>query len=317
MSTIPLTIPSSSNVLVVGAGGGFDFLCGLPVALELESAGHKVHIANYSFTKLSDVRTGQWHSEHLLEITAQSRLDSSDYFPELYLTKWYRDHKHIDRSIWCLAQAGVQPTLDSYNYLIQKLDIDIVICIDGGIDGVFRGDEHDLGTPSMDSISVVATSLANAKTRIYACTGFGTEGAEGEVSHAQVLNRIADLTRAGAFLGVGTVRRNTGVGAEFIQAVDYIFEHLAPVRRSIIISTVVASMKGIYGRQAVHEKTHYNPPWISPLTSLIWYFEAEPVARMKFFYEAIKGSVTVAEVATAIEELRQQIPLQPFESISI
>lgn len=56
MTTIPLPIPPQSTVLVAGAGGGFDFLCGLPIVLELEAAGHTVHIANYSFTNLGAVR---------------------------------------------------------------------------------------------------------------------------------------------------------------------------------------------------------------------------------------------------------------------
>lgn len=317
MSTFPLIIPDESNILVAGAGGGFDFLCGLPIILELESQGHKVHIANYSFTNLKEVRQGEWHSDYLLEITDQSRLETGDYFPELHLSKWYQQKKSLKRSVWCFAQAGVEPTLESYNYLIKKYAIDTVICMDGGVDGIFRGDEFDLGTPSMDSISVISTSLSDAKSRIYACTAFGTEGAESQVSHAQALNRMSELMQQDAFLGVGTIRKNTESGAEFIDAVESIFQNLSPVRRSIIISTITASMRGIYGKVVVHEKTHCNPPWISPLTSLIWFFEADKVAQMKLFYNDAKNSTTVSDVASAIEKVRSQCAIQPFESIPI
>jgi len=317
MSAFPITIPDKSNILIAGAGGGFDFLCGLPIALELESQGHKVYIANYSFTNLKEVRKGIWHSDYLLEINAQSYLESGDYFPEVQLSKWYQQKRSLQRPIWCLSQAGVKPTLESYNLLIKKYAIDIVICIDGGVDGLFRGDGFDLGTPSMDSISVLATSLCNAKSRIYACAAFGTEGAEGRVSHAQALQRMAELTQQNAFLGVGTIRKNTECGAEFMHAVESIFQNLTPVRRSIIVSTMIASMKGIYGKTVVHEKTHYSPPWISPLTSLIWFFEADAVARMKLFYEAAKNSLTVLEVADSIEKARAECAIQPFEPIPI
>ena len=211
----------------------------------------------------------------------------------------------------------MKPTLESYNYLIEKHAIDVVICIDGGVDGIFRGDEFDLGTPSMDSISVIATSLSNAKSRIYACTAFGTEGAEGQVSHAQALNRMSELIQQNAFLGVGTIRKNTKSGADFMGAVESIFQNLSPVRRSIIISTITASMKGAYGRTVVHDKTHYNPPWISPLTSLIWFFAADDVAKMKLFYDEAKTSMTVSEVAASIEKVRSHNPIQPFEPIPI
>lgn len=317
MSTFPLIIPSGSQVLIAGAGGGFDFLCGLPLVLELEAQGHKVHIANYSFTHLKDVKQANWHSDYLLEINAHSHLESGDYFPEMHLAKWYQQKKNLKRSVWCFAPAGVKPTLESYNYLIEKYSIEVVICIDGGIDGIFRGDEFDLGTPSMDSISVISTSLSNAKSRIYACAAFGTEGAESRVSHAQAFHRMSELIQKDAFLGVGTLRKNTSYGAEFIDAVESIFGNISPVRRSIIVSTMIASMKGIYGKTVVHEKTHSNPPWISPLTSLIWFFEADAVAQMKLFYDEAKTSITVSDVASAIEKVRGQRPIQPFESIPI
>lgn len=317
MSTFPIALATNSNILIAGAGGGFDFLCGLPIALELEAQGHRVHFANYSFTNLQNVRGGNWHSGYLLEVTADSFLEAGDYFPERLLAQWYRQERKVERSLWCLAQAGVQPTLQSYNILVHKHAIDVVICIDGGVDGIFRGDEFDLGTPSMDSISVIAASLCGAKSRLYACTAFGTEGAESQVSHAQALHRMAELTAQNAFLGVGTIRNNTPSGAEFLHAVESIFQNLSPVRRSIIVSTMTASMQGKYGKTVVHEKTHNTPPWISPLTSLIWYFEADAVAQMKLFYQEAKNSMTVSEVAASIEKVRSQRPVQPFESIPI
>lgn len=235
----------------------------------------------------------------------------------MLLSRWYRQRWGVERSIWCLGQTGVIPTLASYNYLIERYAIDTVICVDGGVDGIFRGDECDLGTPSMDSISVIATSLCNAERRIYACTAFGTEGAEGNVSHGQALRRMAELTARDAFLGVGTIRKNTSPGADFLDAVESIFQRLSPVRRSIILSTLVASMRGTYGKTVVHEKTHLTPPWISPLTSLIWFFAADDVARMKLFYDEASASMSVMDVAAAIERVRQQQPIHPFEQIPI
>lgn len=317
MSVFPIPIPHNSRVLIAGAGGGFDFLCGLPIALELQAQGHDIHIANYSFTSLKSVKQGHWHSEHLLEVTADAYVQEGDYFPEGHLAKWYRQARHREVPVWCFAQTGVQPTLESYNYIIRKHDIGVVICIDGGIDGIFRGDEYDLGSPSMDSISVIAASLCHAPTRIYACTAFGTEGAEGDVSHAQALHRMADLTKQDAFLGVGAIRKNTECGADFMDATQSIFQHLSPVRRSIIVSTMTASMNGTFGKTIVHDKTQYNPPWISPLTSLFWYFEAEHVAKLKLFYEEAKESQTVMDVSDAIARVRNAYPIQPHERVPI
>ena len=52
MSILPFDLPADSHVLIIGAGGGFDFLCGVPLGLELQNQGHEVHYASYSFTDL-------------------------------------------------------------------------------------------------------------------------------------------------------------------------------------------------------------------------------------------------------------------------
>ena len=317
MKIIPFDLNRNSKILVSGAGGGFDFLCGLSIILELEKMGHEVYVANYSFTDLQDVGEAKWHNANLLQITGDSYLKKGDYFPERYLAKWYREIRKTEKSVWCFSRQGVIQTLESYNYLIDKFDIDVVICIDGGIDGIFRGDEYDLGTPSMDSISVISTSLSKAATKIYACTAFGIEGAEGKVSHAQALNRMADIIKLNGFLGIGVILKNNDIGKTFYEAIHFIFSYLPSLQRSIILSAILASMDGAFGRTVVHEKTQYNPPWISPLTAMIWYFKAESVAQLKIFYQKAKNSSSVVEVVNAIEETRSQVDIKPYESIPI
>ena len=57
------------NLLIAGMGGGFDIFCGLPIYLELQRRGQKVHLANFSFSDVvrhlgrSDIRL---HGHHTL-----------------------------------------------------------------------------------------------------------------------------------------------------------------------------------------------------------------------------------------------------------
>ncbi len=44
--------------------------------------------------------------------------------------------------------------------------------VDGGVDGIFRGDEYDLGTPSMDSISIISSSLTITYNHKYPTTAY-------------------------------------------------------------------------------------------------------------------------------------------------
>lgn len=90
---LPINLNKKSNILLAGAGGGYDFLCSLPIALKLIEQGHNVFIANYSFTYLNSVTNGKWISPEIMEITYKSSIEGTDYFPELYLSKWFKEIK--------------------------------------------------------------------------------------------------------------------------------------------------------------------------------------------------------------------------------
>jgi hypothetical protein len=316
MHLVPFDLASGCNVLLVGAGGGFDFVCGLPVAFELEARGHAVHLANYSFSNLSAAERVTVWSPHMIEVTADT-MGNDDYFPERDVAAWYLERRGQRRSIWCLAKRGLSETLQSYRTLVEQLRIDAVLCVDGGVDGLFRGDETDLGTPSMDTVSVFATHLCGAAERIYASVGFGTEGAEGTVAHAQALERMAELVACDAARGVGLIRRNAPTGRDFLDAVDFVFSRMPPLRRSIMVSSLVAAVQGRFGHQVVHPKTEERRPWLSPLTALIWYFDADAVARAKPYYQEALTSQSIEDMAQLIENTRQRLGVRPYERIPI
>lgn len=312
---LPVPLEVGSRVLIAGAGGGWDFACGLPIALELEKRGHYVAFANASFTNLALVTGGRWHLDNLLEIDADSWLAHGDCFPERLLSAWYRARRGRKVPVHCIGSGGVVPTVRAYEKIIEKERIDTILCIDGGVDGILRGDEFDLGTPSLDAISVMAASLCSAKTRIYAMTAFGIEGAETGLPHAQVLGRVSDLMREGAFLGVGALHGECG--GVFMDAMDHMYQGLPAARQSVILNGIRSAARGDFGRVNIHAKTDVTRPWISPLASLWWYFSADNVARMKLYFDAVLDSETVAEVSEAIEALRSTVPIQPRETIPV
>ncbi|MFE3796057.1 hypothetical protein KHQ06_31225 [Nocardia tengchongensis] len=74
------------RVLIAGAGGGFDVLSGLPIALSLLERGQQVILANLTFTAVT--RTAA------VEVgpgVFEARADSGGaqrYFPEQHLAEW-------------------------------------------------------------------------------------------------------------------------------------------------------------------------------------------------------------------------------------
>src|SRR5258707_1901622 len=82
-------LDKAQDVLIAGAGGGFDVFAGLPLYFWLRSAGKTVHLANLSFTELGFCE-GERPVPSLLRVSPDSSVPPN-YFLELHLTRWMTD----------------------------------------------------------------------------------------------------------------------------------------------------------------------------------------------------------------------------------
>src|SRR5438045_1644226 len=149
-------LENSERILLAGAGGGFDIFCGLPLYFALRKAGKEVHLASLSFSALSATK-----AEHLSPVLFKVDADtahSNDYFPEAFLSTWLRETEKLEVPVYCFEQTGVQPLARAYKILVEKLQLDTIVLIDGGTDSLMRGDEVSLGTPQEDIASIAAVS---------------------------------------------------------------------------------------------------------------------------------------------------------------
>ena len=87
-SPLGVALAPARRILLVGAGGGFDIFCGLPLFFALRAQGKEVQLANLSFTGLSGA-SGRRRSPVWLEVTADST-GPEHYFPELHLCRTLR-----------------------------------------------------------------------------------------------------------------------------------------------------------------------------------------------------------------------------------
>jgi hypothetical protein len=71
LATPPLfaALAPARNVLIAGAGGGFDVYAGLPLALALWRSGVQVHLANLSFSELVLLDRDSWTAENVAVVT--------------------------------------------------------------------------------------------------------------------------------------------------------------------------------------------------------------------------------------------------------
>jgi hypothetical protein len=161
----------AKNILLAGAGGGFDVFCGLPLYFALKDLGKTVYLANLSFSYLPKDESRL--SPSLLKVTADTPL-YFNYFPERYLANWFRQQGE-ETAIYCFERSGFKPLLESYQALVKQLSIDTVVLVDGGTDSLMRGDEIGLGTPHEDIASIAALDELNVERKLLVCLGFGID----------------------------------------------------------------------------------------------------------------------------------------------
>ena len=61
-----------------------------------------------------------------------SDVDRKDYFPEYYLSKWFKENENTDEIIWTFPREDITFTKNAYQLLIDTLKIECIILIDGG-----------------------------------------------------------------------------------------------------------------------------------------------------------------------------------------
>lgn len=283
------------NILIAGMGGGFDIFCGLPIFFELKNADKEVHLANFSFSEVSNFSKGLRLTETLVGVNSEYD-DFIFNFPEVHLSRWFKEKMDEDVKIWCFQKTGTDPLLDNYKVLIEHLNIDSILLIDGGVDSLVTGDEAEVGTVIEDATSLfVLNELDELKTRLLCCAGFG---AERDITYSQILENIAVLFAEGGFLGTCSLAPQMEVYKEYENAVLFVQEQdYQDV--SIINSSIISAVQGHFGNYHLTEKSKGNKLWISPLMALYWFFDLPTVTKQNKFLETLRGTKTFMDAFKA------------------
>ena len=165
MAVPPLfaALAPARSILIAGAGGGFDVYAGLPLAFALWHGGAAVHLASLSFSQPELIDRDAWVAEHAAAVRPDT--DSPDwYFPERTLARWLATQK-LPSTVYAFPPLGVQPSRAAYRYLVDTLDIDAVVLVDGGTDvllRVYRDAVADAQAATPDRPSIVQGQIAAA-----------------------------------------------------------------------------------------------------------------------------------------------------------
>jgi len=302
----------SSSVLIAGAGGGFDILSGLPLYFALRDRGVRVHLANFSFSNLA-ASTARQITPVLSEVVSTTNGDRL-YFPELYLSQWFRLHGE-EVPIYAFHKAGVIPIRNAYEALCSELATDTIILVDGGTDSLMRGDEAGLGTPAEDMVSIAAVNSLGLSRTFLVCLGFGVDTYHG-VGHADVLATIAHTIRENGFLGAWSLMRTMPEVEQYRQAVEFIHQAM-PYAPSIVSASIISALDGHFGDHHATQRTHGSELFINPLMALYWCFRLSTIAEHILYLDRLAATESMSDVLRVIEAFRNEVVVRPRASIPL
>jgi hypothetical protein len=293
-------LDQAQNILVAGAGGGFDIFSGLPLYFGLRAAGKTVHLANLSFSHL-EAAAGRRLAPAALEVTADS-LGVLGYFPEWHLCRWFRKHGE-EVPIYCFERTGFKPLLEAYQAVVAHLGVDAVVLVDGGTDSLMRGDEAGLGTPEEDIASIAVVDELDVSKKFLACLGFGVDSFHG-VCHVHAFEAIAELTQQGAFLGAFSLVKEMPEVTRYMEVVQAVHRAM-PDCPSIVCSSILSAVDGHYGDYHRTARTRSSKLWINPLMTMYWCFRLGPVARRILYLDAVKQTKSQWNLIETIDAFRR------------
>jgi hypothetical protein len=300
-------LDGARTVLIAGAGGGFDVYAGLPLAISLWDDGRTAHLANLSFTRLDLVDLDAWLAPDVATVTAET-VGPDDYFPERTLARWL-ERQGLPATVYAFPRTGVRPLRDAYRALVAHLGVDAIVLVDGGTDILMRGDEAGLGTPTEDMMSLAAVAGLDVAVRLVVCLGFGIDAYHG-VNHVQVLENIAALDQAGAFLGALSVPRLGREATLYRDAVDDA-NRSTPTRPSIVNSQIAAALRGEVGDVHATRRTHGTTLFVNPLMTIYFNFVLDGLAARSLYLDRLEDTVDMRQVHLRIEAFRHEITPRP------
>ncbi|MCK6545616.1 DUF1152 domain-containing protein [Myxococcota bacterium] len=305
------------TVMICGCGGGFDFVHGMTLYPELVRRGKRVIVGSYSFGdphRIGDPAPIVFEEGEAIakRVTAASAPDSY-YSPEVHVAS-FLDATYPSRAPHTIyayyARAFSVPMLSRfYTSLVEAHAVDAVVLVDGGSDSLMRGDEEGLGDPIEDAVSVAAVaSLTRPAVKLLFSVGLGADRFN-EVSDAATLRAIAELTRAGGFLGATSLEPGLESLDFYRRCVEHIYarQHF----RSVLTGAILSAAEGWFGADDVpHDLASRVRPsqlFLWPLMAMLWAFDLDVVARRSLIARWIRDCETPHECHATLAREREAL----------
>jgi hypothetical protein len=186
------------------------------------------------------------------------------------------------------ATLGPAAIADGLAAAAGELEADLIVFLDVGGDALAHGDEPGLASPLCDAIMLAAAARLWKTRTIPVLGGIFGVGCDGELTPAEVLERLAEVADAGGFAGARGL--TPPVAARLEEAVEAI-----PTEAS---AQAVRCFRGAIGETTIRQGRRTVE--LSPVGALTFYFD---VAMAIWSAARLAAAVIDAEDLEAANEL--------------
>jgi hypothetical protein len=350
-----LSDPSVKNVLMVGTGGGFDFVHSLLLVPELKRLGKSITMASYSFGQptqyAGEATTLVWSDDkpvsgesadsvkkplaspmivkRIGDASKCTASEQSHYAPELHVVSFLDAQFPAEAPHSIYAHYARAWTINSlhkfYAHLVALHDIHAVIAFDGGTDSLVLGDEAGLGDPIEDAVTVGAFArLTNVKYKLLITVGFGCDRFNG-VGDCASLRAVAELTAANAFLGSLSLHADAEPYIFYRNALDHIYSKQS--FRSVLAGATCAAVEGsAYGfafpeelnsRMRGGNRPAQSGLFVWPLMAMLFAFDIDKVAARSQVVRWLQDANTSMENMRLFARGREAVTIRPVEEFPL
>jgi hypothetical protein len=260
---LPPPFGAERGVLCLGIGGGGDVVGALHAALIAREAGLHAVVGGVTWERrpidplpgprrLAEIEGAQALNDHVVLAGPDTRGPGGFRFAESHMARVLGEQTVLVDPHGGPAALG--PALDD---AARRLGCDAIALVDVGGDVLGHGHEAGLASPLCDAVL-----LASALHATLPCTGgvFGV-GCDGELTPEEVLERLAEVARAGGSRGAH------GITADQADALEAAVAEV-PTEASAM---AVRCARGEHGRGPIREGRRTVP--LSPLGAITFWFD--------------------------------------------
>jgi hypothetical protein len=285
-------IQAARKVLVLGIGGGGDVVGALAAARLCESLGTPFAIGGVAWERFAidprpgprpvdEIRGAEPLGDDAVLAGPETRTIDGVAFAEAGVAR------HLGTATALIdVTGGAAGAARGIASAMERLGCDLLLGIDVGGDVLARGDESGLASPLCDAVMLAAVlKAAGDGDPLLAVVGAGCDG---ELAPDLVLERVAALGRAGAWLGTWGV--SPQVGAEIERAAEQV-----PTEASVQVARCV---RGETGRVPI--RSGLRQVELGPAGSLTFVFDAVAATPELPLVGAVAGTESIEEARAAL-----------------